>query len=127
MVTFSDELLTCKRCGKRFVFQVTEKRALYEQGRPIVAPEYCPTCRMRDPKTGRWRGEVKWFDALKGYGFIRKPNGEEIFFHRTRVRTGDLDELRPGQAVLFDEEETRKGPEAVNVDVVKEERENEED
>lgn len=118
MVTFSDELLSCRLCGKRFVFRVSEKRALHEKGQPVVAPELCPACRMRDPETGRWRGEIKWFDALKGYGFIRKPDGEEVFFHRSQVRTGDVAGLEAGQMVLFDEEETRKGPEAVNVDII---------
>ncbi len=120
MVTFSDEWITCKLCGRAFVFQVSEKRALYEQGRPIVAPEFCPTCRLRDPETGRWRGEIKWFDALKGYGFIRRPDGEEIFFHRSQVRGGDIVRLKPGQTVLFDEEETPKGPEAVDVEIIEE-------
>ncbi|MBC7251294.1 MAG: zinc-ribbon domain containing protein, partial [Anaerolineae bacterium] len=43
---FADKMLTCQKCGTRFVFTVTEQRRLYESGvTEIFEPRYCPACR----------------------------------------------------------------------------------
>ena len=116
--TFSDELLTCESCGKTFVFRVPEQRRMYETQGTVAAPSECPQCRLEVGDTGRLRGEVKWFDAQKGYGFIRKPDGDEIFFHRNSLASADPSNVMEGRQVLFEERESPKGPEAVEVELV---------
>jgi CspA family cold shock protein len=113
--TFSDELLTCESCGKTFVFRVSEQRRMAQRDGEVTPPTECPACRQRDSDTGRWQGEVKWFDVQKGYGFIRKPDGEEIFFHHSNLAAGNPDDVTEGRKVEFDVQETPKGPEAVEV------------
>jgi len=53
----------------------------------------------------------------RGYGFIETDGEKDIFFHSSRVKD-DFYYLREGQAVEFDLEETDRGPQAVNVEVV---------
>ena len=68
-----------------------------------------------DPMSGKYVGRVKWYNARKGYGFLLRGAGEEIFFHRSNA-VGDADELKDGQWVLYDVEETNKGPEATDIE-----------
>jgi len=68
-----------------------------------------------DPMTGKYIGCMKWYNAKKGYGFIIRGAGEEIFFHKSNV-IGDPMELNEGQGVLYDLEETNKGPEAAEIE-----------
>jgi CspA family cold shock protein len=68
-----------------------------------------------DPMTGKYIGRMKWFNNKKGYGFIVRGAGEEIFFHKSGT-SGDPGTLSEGQWVLYDVEETRKGPEAMEVE-----------
>jgi len=124
-MNFRDRHVSCEACGKTFVFTVTEQRQLFESGKTMLgsdsseptAPKECPSCRMRDPETGRWSGSVKWYNAEKGYGFIVKPNSDEVFFHRTKVDSADLESLDEGVAVTFEEISTDRGAEARNVKV----------
>ncbi|SEM18538.1 cold-shock DNA-binding protein family [bacterium A37T11] len=59
-------------------------------------------------------GKVKWFNAQKGFGFIVKDDGTEIFVHFKDVK-GGVGALRDNDSVTFDEAQGRKGPQAVNV------------
>ncbi len=64
------------------------------------------------------RGTVKWFDPKKGYGFITKEDGQDIFVHWTAIQMEGFRTLEEGQEVEFEVTEGRKGPQAANVRVV---------
>lgn len=68
-----------------------------------------------DPQTGKYVGRLKWYNAKKGYGFLVRGAGEEIFFHKTST-VGNPEELQEGQWVLYDVEETHKGLEATEIE-----------
>ena len=60
-------------------------------------------------------GKVKWFNDSKGFGFIERREGEEIFVHYTAIRNDGYKTLAEGQEVEFDIYDGMKGPEAHNV------------
>jgi CspA family cold shock protein len=64
----------------------------------------------------REEGIVKWFNVSKGFGFITKDNGEEIFVHFRSIRGEGRRGLRDGQRVSFVEAHTEKGPQAEEVE-----------
>jgi CspA family cold shock protein len=68
-----------------------------------------------DPETGKYIGRMKWYNDSRGYGFIARGGGEDIFFHKTAV-IGDPAALAEGQWILYDVEEKKKGPEATEVE-----------
>ena len=60
-------------------------------------------------------GTVKWFDAVKGYGFIQPDDGsKDAFVHISAVQRAGLDSLRDGQKVTYDLVEGRNGKEAAD-------------
>ncbi len=61
------------------------------------------------------QGVVKWFNESKGYGFITKDNGGDIFVHHTGVVGEGFKTLYEGDKVEFEKEETEKGPRAISV------------
>jgi cold shock protein len=61
------------------------------------------------------RGNVKWFSAPKGFGFIKRENGKDIFVHHSQIQMDGFRSLDDGQAVEFEIGENAKGLEAVNV------------
>jgi cold shock protein len=61
------------------------------------------------------KGTVKWFNESKGFGFITKEDGEDVFVHHTSISGSGFKSLTEGQAVEFDVEKTPKGPRATNV------------
>ena len=66
----------------------------------------------------RVRGTVKWFNASKGYGFIERDGGKDIFVHISAIKTEGLRTLDEGQQVEFTIEQSPKGPQAIEVEVV---------
>ncbi len=68
-----------------------------------------------DPMTGKYIGRIKWYNGRKGYGFLLRGGGEEIFFHRSAA-VGSPDSLTEGLWILYDVEETNKGPEATDIE-----------
>jgi CspA family cold shock protein len=68
-----------------------------------------------DPQTGKYLGRLKWYNVKKGYGFLVRGAGEEIFFHKTST-IGNPEDLQEGEWVLYDVEETRKGLEATEIE-----------
>lgn len=65
------------------------------------------------------RGTVKWFDPKKGYGFITKKEGGDVFVHWSAVEMEGFKTLKEGQEVEFEIQEGPKGPQAAHVKVVK--------
>ena len=63
----------------------------------------------------RENGTVKWFNDAKGYGFISREDGEDVFVHYSSVEGDGFRSLSEGQAVEFDVEQGPKGPQAVRV------------
>ena len=125
--------------GNKFVFTVEMKRKLASAGLPIEA-SYLedvgekaviieetpaeeeseskfeqPELIQIDPETGKYIGRLKWYNPVRGYGFISRGGGEDIFFHKTST-IGNPDEFEEGQWVLYDVEERPKGPEAAEVE-----------
>ena len=126
--------------GNKFVFTVEMKRKLAKAGlpvepgslkqladfRPPPPPEKVrdveqpktvnePDVIQIDPETGKYLGTLKWYNPARGYGFISRGGGEDIFFHKTST-IGDPTELQEGQWLLYDVEERTKGPEATEVE-----------
>ena len=60
-------------------------------------------------------GKVKWFNNSKGYGFIEKDGGGDVFVHDRAIEGEGLKTLNEGQMVQFDITQGEKGPQAVNV------------
>ena len=63
----------------------------------------------------RFEGVVKWFNASKGYGFIGRENGEDVFVHFSAIQMEGYKRLKEGQKVEFSVEDGPKGLQAANV------------
>ncbi|MBS4030388.1 MAG: cold shock domain-containing protein [Clostridiales bacterium] len=61
------------------------------------------------------QGKVKWFNAEKGFGFIEKNDGEDVFVHFSAIQSEGFKTLEEGQEVEFDVVEGNRGPQAANV------------
>jgi CspA family cold shock protein len=64
------------------------------------------------------QGTVKWFNDAKGFGFISRQNGEDVFVHHTNITAQGFRSLQEGQAVQFDVVKGKKGWQAENVTVL---------
>jgi cold shock protein len=60
-------------------------------------------------------GTVKWFNESKGFGFISREGGEDVFVHFSAITADGFRTLAEGQKVEFSIEQSPKGPQAVNV------------
>ena len=63
----------------------------------------------------RYTGTVKWFNATKGYGFIGREGGEDVFVHYTSIDGEGFRSLAEGERVEFTVKQDNKGQAAVNV------------
>lgn len=61
------------------------------------------------------RGTVKWFSTEKGYGFIERDEGDDVFVHHSDIQGTGFKDLNEGEEVEFDLTEGPKGPKAENV------------
>jgi cold shock protein len=61
------------------------------------------------------QGKVKWFNAEKGFGFIEREAGEDVFVHFSAIQSDGFKSLDEGQSVTFEIEQGQRGPQAKNV------------
>jgi cold shock protein len=64
------------------------------------------------------QGTVKWFNDAKGYGFISRQNGQDVFVHFSAIQSNGFRSLQEGQAVQFDVVNGPKGFQAENVQIL---------
>lgn len=76
--------------------------------RPVPVP-------AADPSVPREKGQVKWFNASKGFGFITRDNGDDVFVHFRSIRGEGHRVLKDGQRVEFSVSEGDKGLQADDV------------
>jgi len=62
-----------------------------------------------------YTGKVKWFDAKKGYGFIEREDGDDVFVHFSAIEDEGFKTLEDEQEVEFEIVEGDRGPQAANV------------
>jgi CspA family cold shock protein len=65
-------------------------------------------------------GTVKWFSAEKGYGFIEREDGDDVFVHFSAIKSEGFKTLEEGQKVEFEIAEGERGPQATDVTVSQE-------
>ncbi len=63
----------------------------------------------------RVKGKIKWFNDSKGYGFIERPDGDDVFVHFSAIQGSGFKTLAEGQEVEFDVVDGPKGKQAENV------------
>ncbi|MBM6616313.1 cold-shock protein CspD [Bacillus suaedaesalsae] len=61
------------------------------------------------------QGKVKWFNAEKGFGFIEREDGDDVFVHFSAIQTDGFKTLEEGQTVEFEIVDGNRGPQASNV------------
>ena len=116
------ELLACSRR----TFAIAYLRALDRIGREQFSPEQqvpaqvssdssSVTTQQRNTSTNMEQGTVKWFNDAKGYGFISRQTGEDVFVHFSAIQAGGFRSLQEGQTVEFEVTKGPKGWQAENV------------
>jgi CspA family cold shock protein len=114
----SSQAVVCHRCGRGFVRTPAYRNFLARRGIKVRVPVLCMTCFLKTGPMPKQKGEVKWFDSRKRYGFIVSRAGEEVFVHQQQILAGDDANLHEGQDVRFHVHDTFKGPEALNVEAL---------
>ena len=66
-------------------------------------------------KMAQFKGEVKWFNNAKGYGFLGRPDGPDVFVHYSSIQLDGYKTLKEGDEVEFDVIQGAKGPQADQV------------
>jgi cold shock protein len=70
---------------------------------------------LEEKYVDRLKGTVKWFNNAKGYGFIGRENGPDVFVHYSAISGEGYKSLQEGDAVEFEIVQGQKGPQAANV------------
>jgi CspA family cold shock protein len=66
----------------------------------------------QEPVAAQYKGKVKWFNNAKGYGFIGREDGPDVFVHYSAIQLDGYKTLKEGDEVEFDIVEGQKGPQA---------------
>ncbi|MGD9001036.1 MAG: cold shock domain-containing protein [Anaerolineae bacterium] len=88
-------------------------------GRELIVPVLCPTCFTKTGPLPKQQGELKWFSSRKRYGVITIEEEADVFFHQQQLLEDVQGAPREGQPVRFHMRYSSKGPEAVNVEVLR--------
>jgi CspA family cold shock protein len=83
--------------------------------RKSITSKYFFSFRSKKEMSERIIGTVKWFNGSKGYGFIARPDGEDVFVHYSAISSDGYRNLQEGQRVEFSVEKGPKGLQAANV------------
>jgi cold shock protein len=92
--------VTGEASKRQIAFKAANRRLMNELGAAAVSRE---------------QGTVKWFNAAKGYGFIQRQSGEDVFVHFSAIQADGYKSLNEGQAVEFEVKQGPKGLQAENV------------
>jgi cold shock CspA family protein len=115
-------IAVCQRCGMGFLVTPTHRDSVTRWGARVVVPQLCLRCFRKRGPLPKQRGRVKWFNRRKHYGFIVSERGDEIFFHQDQIYDQDVPGPREGQWARFHVRNAIKGPEALNVELLDQER-----
>jgi cold shock protein len=74
-----------------------------------------PSAERTGKEMERLKGTVKWFNNAKGYGFLGRDNGPDVFIHYSAITSDGYRSLEEGDHVEFDIVQGQKGPQAANV------------
>lgn len=108
----------CQQCGTGFVLTSSYTDLLARRGAKVIVPLLCPTCFLTQGPLPKQRGEIKWFNPRKHYGFIVSEEGEDVFFHEEQLLGHVSRGPEQGQPVRFHLHYPIKGPEALNVELI---------
>jgi cold shock protein len=94
---------------------VLEARFRFRVPQPELHPANGERLERGAAKLSREQGVVKWFNAAKGYGFIQRQSGEDVFVHFSAIQMDGYKSLTEGQMVEFEVKQGPKGFQAENV------------
>jgi CspA family cold shock protein len=84
----------------------------------LAVRDVARTARIQEKRIAMATGTVKFFNAEKGFGFISREQGDDVFVHFSNIQSSGYKTLDEGQRVEFDVAPGRKGEEAQNVRVI---------
>lgn len=117
-MAFSDQELTCKDCGKKFIYRVEEQRQQASTGIELIAPDLCSDCRREEDVTPGLRpGIIKWYKEEKHFGFVTQSDGSDVFFHRSGVDDNAAEMLNENVPVWYEVIKTERGLQAINIHI----------
>jgi cold shock protein len=109
----------CYDEGARLIDVVRSSSCLEQQSLPASHPDrIAATSIFEGTCITMEQGTVKWFNDAKGYGFISRQNGEDVFVHYSAIQSNGFRSLQEGQAVQFNVVKGPKGWQAENVQLL---------
>lgn len=102
-------------CKEQTLRPFLRAEAVPALGRPGPDQERQSNPNSRSLAVSKEQGTVKWFNASKGYGFIQRQTGEDVFVHFSAIMMDGYKSLNEGQAVEFEVKKGPKGLQAENV------------